>query len=97
MMTPQVLFFIIKLIVYGFVTFLSIFLMSKIRDSAWMSIICGFLCTYAEIVFEMLVELGVFTKGKVLFHGIPVIDLIFLVVPALFFTAGFVIMLLRKD
>jgi len=95
-MDSQILFYLIKLIVWGIVTFLSIFLMSKQRDSAWMSIICGFLFNYAGVVYSMLVELGILTNGKLSLFGIPVVSLFWLIVPALFFMTGFIIMLVRE-
>lgn len=96
MMNPEILFYIIKLAVYGIVTFLAILLMSKMRDAAWMSVICGFLFNYAGTVCEILIELGILSKGKIHLFGIPLISLVSLLLPALFFMLGFIIMLCRK-
>ena len=96
MMNPEILFYIIKLAVYGLVTFLAILLMSKLRDPAWMSVICGFLFNYAGTVCEILIELGILSKGRILLFGIPVISLACLVIPALFFMLGFIIMLCQR-
>jgi ABC-type sugar transport system permease subunit len=96
MMNPDILFYIIKLAVYGIVTFLAILLMSKMRDAAWMSVICGFLFNYAGTVCDILIELGILSKGQIMIFGIPLLSLLCLVLPAAFFTAGFIIMLCRK-
>lgn len=96
MMNPEILFYIIKLAVYGIVTFLAILLMSKMQDAAWMSVICGFLFNYAGIVCDILIELGILSKGRINLFGIPLISLVCLVLPALFFILGFIIMLCRK-
>ena len=96
MMNPEVLFYITKLAVYGIVTFLAILLMSKMRDAAWMCVICGFLCNYAGTVLEILIELGILSKGKICLAGIPLLSLLSMLIPALFFILGFIIMLCRK-
>ena len=96
MMNPEILFYIIKLAVYGIVSFLAILLMSKMRDAAWMSVICGFLFNYAGTVCEILIELGILSKGKIHLFGIPLISLVSLLLPALFFMLGFIIMICRK-
>lgn len=95
-MNSEILFYIIKLVVGGIVAFLAIMLMSKTRDGAWMSMVCGFLFTYASIVFDLMVSLGVLTTSKYLFLGIPVSSLVFTIVPAVFYIVAFIIMLLRK-
>lgn len=95
-MNPEILFYIIKLVAYGIVTFLAILLMSKMRDAAWMSVIFGFLCNYAGTVCEILIELGILSKGKIELFGIPVLSLASMIVPAIFFIIGFIIMLARR-
>ncbi len=97
MMSPQILFYIIELAVKGIVTFFAILLMSRMHSAAWMTIICGFLCSYAATVYKILIELGIFSAGGLLIFGIPLSALLSLSVPALFFIIGFIILLSKKN
>ena len=97
MMSPQILFYIIELAVKGIVTFFAILLMSRMRSAAWMSLICGFLCSYAATVYKILIELGIFSEGMLKLFGISVSSLLSLCVPALFFIVGFIILLSKKN
>ena len=97
MMSPQILFYIIELAVKGIVTFFAILLMSRMRSAAWMTLICGFLCSYAATVYKILIELGIFSAGSISVFGIPLSALLSLCVPALFFIIGFIILLSKKN
>ena len=50
-MSPEILLFIIKLVLGGIVAFLAIFVMSKTRDASWMFLVAGFLLSYVSILF----------------------------------------------
>ncbi len=80
-MDPRILLFIIKLIAGGIVAFLAILLMSKKRTLAWSFMVSGFLLSYASLVYELLIELGVLTATKYGFFGIPVSTLICATLP----------------
>lgn len=95
-MNSEILFYIIKLVIGGIVAFLAIMLMSKTRDGAWMCMVCGFLCSYASVVYDLMICLGVFTTTGVMLLGIPLIPLIFTIVPSVFYIIAFIIMLARK-
>lgn len=95
-MEPRILLFIIKLVTGGIVAFLAILLMSKKRTTSWTFIASGFLFSYAALVYELLIELGVLTATKYGLLGIPISTLICAVLPALCFIAGFIIMLCRR-
>ncbi len=95
-MEPRILLFIIKLVTGGIVAFLAILLMSKKRTASWTFIASGFLFSYAALVYELLIELGVLTATKYGLLGIPISTLICAVLPALCFIAGFIIMLCRR-
>lgn len=95
-MNSEILFYIIKLAIGGIVAFFAIMLMSKTRDGAWMSMVCGFLLSYASIVYDLMVSLGVFTTTGLMLFGIPLIPLLFTVVPSIFYIIAFIIMLARK-
>lgn len=95
-MDAEIVFFIVKLAVGGIVSFLSIMLMSKTRDPAWMALVCGFLFTYASIVYDLMVTLGIFSKSSIVVFGLPLIPLLFTIVPGFFYILAFLIMILRK-
>ena len=96
-MEPRILLFIIKLITGGIVAFLAILLMSKKRTVAWSFMVSGFLLSYAALVYELLIELGVLTATKYGLWGIPVSTLICLVLPALCYIIAFIIMLAKRN
>jgi len=96
-MNPDILLFIIKLIAGGIVAFLAILLMSKTRDAAWMCMVCGFLLSYAALVFELLIDLGVITHTALALFGIPLSALICAVLPSLCFIIAFILMLIKRD
>ena len=95
-MNPEILLFIIKLVLGGVVGFFAIMIMSKTRELSWMFMVIGFLLSYAALVFELMVQLGVFTLGHAFVFGIPLASLICTVVPSVFFLLAFIFKLLKK-
>ena len=95
-MEPKILLFIIKLVTGGIVAFLAILLMSKKRTVAWSFMVSGFLLSYAALVYELLIELGVLTATKYGLAGIPVSTLICAVLPAACYITAFIIMLAKR-
>ena len=96
-MEPRILLFIIKLVSGGIVAFLAILLMSKKRTVAWSFMVSGFILTYAALVYELLIELGVLTATKYGFWGIPVSTLLCVVLPAFCYITAFIIMLVKRN
>ena len=96
-MEPRILLFIIKLVTGGMVAFLAILLMSKKRTVAWSFMVSGFLLTYAALVYELLIELGVLTATKYGLWGIPVSTLACTIIPALCYITAFIIMLAKRN
>ena len=95
-MDPRILLFIIKLIAGGIVAFLAILLMSKKRTLAWSFMVSGFLLSYASMVYELLIELGVLTATKYGLHGIPVSTLICATLPSICYITAFIIMIAKR-
>ena len=95
-MEPRILLFIIKLVAGGIVAFLAILLMSKKRSLAWSFMVSGFLLSYASLVYELLIELGVLTATKYGLWGIPVSTLVCAVLPAACYIIAFIIMLAKR-
>lgn len=95
-MEPKILLFIIKLVAGGIVAFLAILLMSKKRSAGWAFMVSGFLFSYASLVYELLIELGVLTATKYGLLGIPVSTLICAALPSVCFIIAFIIMLAKR-
>lgn len=96
-MNPDILFFIIQLVTGGIVAFLAILTMSKTRDAAWMSMIIGFIFTYAATVVELLTKLGVLAPTSVLVFEIPLSSLLCALIPSIFFIIAFIIKLCKRQ
>lgn len=95
-MNPQLLLFIIKLVLGGIAAFLAIFVMSKTRDASWMFLVAGFLFAYASLVIDLMTELGIFATDSVLVAGMPLVSLLCAVIPNLMFIIAFIIKLCKK-
>jgi hypothetical protein len=93
-MNPQILLFIIKIILGGITAFLAILIMSKTRAASWMCVIAGILISYVALIFDLF-ETGIFNISVMIF-GIPLITLIFTVLTSLCFIAAFIFKLLKK-
>lgn len=96
-MNPQILLFIIKLILGGIAAFLAIFVMSKTRDSSWMFLVAGFLFSYAALVVDLMTELGIFAVDFILVAGMPLVSLLSAVIPSVMFIIAFIIKLCKKQ
>ncbi|MBQ4554964.1 MAG: hypothetical protein IJA53_07670 [Spirochaetaceae bacterium] len=96
MTEPEVLLFIIKLVLGGILAFLAILVWSKTRDAAWFFLVSGTILAYCGVVYEMLKSFGIITKTFYLLWNIPIIDLCFVVIPSLFFIVGFIIMIAKS-
>jgi hypothetical protein len=92
----ELLLFIVKLVLGGITAFLAIMLWSKTRDAAWMSLVAGAVTSYAGIVYEMMVRLGIIIPGGITVTGIPLATLLFTVIPSCFFILAFILMLIRS-
>lgn len=96
MIQSEIVLYIIKLVLGGIAAFLAIMLWSKTRDAAWISLVAGAVTSYAGIVFEMLVKLGIIVPGGLAVAGIPLATMMFTVIPELFFILAFILMIVRN-
>ena len=95
-MDTEILLFLIKLVLGGFVAFLAILIMSKTRGASWMFIVCGFLFSYISLMFDLFVSLGIINEPPIYVYGIPLVSLLSIVIPNVFFVIGFIIKLIKK-
>lgn len=96
-MNPEILLYIIRLVLDGIIAFLAILLMSKNRDSSWMCLVTGFLLSYAALVFNLMIKLGIFTVSSICLFGIPLSTLLCEALPSLFFILAFILMLIKSN
>lgn len=95
MTDSTMLLYAIKLVLGGFTVFFAIVLWSKTRDMAWMALVGGVITSYAGIVFDLLCFLGIVQSLDYMLFGIPILTLVIVVVPSLFFILGFIVMIKR--
>ncbi len=86
-----------RLSVESVVTFLSILLWSKTRDTAWMFVILGVIVSYGESVFQTLRAFGIVNSELLVLRGVPVFNLVLSNLPMLFFAVAFIIMIFRRS
>ncbi|MCR4631267.1 MAG: hypothetical protein K5786_06505 [Treponema sp.] len=96
-MDPRILLFIIKLVSSGIVSFLAILLMSKIRELAWSIMTCGFLLSYAAMIFELLTELGIISFSEISFFEIPISRLICVLLPSICYIIAFIMLIAKHN
>ncbi|MCQ2575250.1 MAG: hypothetical protein MJ162_00805 [Treponema sp.] len=97
-MNPDILLTIIELGLGGIVAFLSIWIMSKTRDTSWMFLVAGFILTYIVIVYKLMLSLGIIPACTIFIPhtGIPLDSLLIVCVPNLAFIISFIIKICKK-
>ena len=95
MLESEVIFYIVKLIFGGITAFLAILLLSRTRDCAWIFMICGAIFSYAGLVFELLLKVGIVSDFSLKIFNLPFMSLFFTVVPAIFFIISFILTIFR--
>lgn len=97
MISAQLLVYLIKLVLGGIVAFLAILMLSKTKEIAWTFMVCGFLFSYAALVFDLLLDLGVLVHTKYCIYGAPLSLIISVSVPSVFFILGLICFIAKKD
>lgn len=96
MQQPEVIFYIIKLVFGGIIAFLAILLLSKNREPAWLCLSCACIISYAGLVYEMLVKIGIAGGFSLTIAGIPLFLILAVAVPSLFVIIAFILMIARS-
>lgn len=97
MADSSVIIYIIKLFLGGVACFLSIILWAKSRDAAWMALVAAVITEYAQIVYCLMLELGVIVPSGVVIFGLPLLSVLFAVVPFLFLITSISILIYRNS
>ncbi|MBQ0050738.1 MAG: hypothetical protein KBT11_01585 [Treponema sp.] len=95
MAQTDLVLFIAKLVAGGIIAFLAIMLWSKTRHVSWMCLVTGEVFSYAAIVFELLVKLGVASSTNLPFFGFGVEGILLLlnIATSLFIIVAFIMLL----
>lgn len=88
----QIIVWCIKLVLGGIAAFLAIMLWSKSRAASWMCLVASVLISYAGIIFDMMLSLGIIT-AKIIVFGAPLATLIFTIVPSIFLIAALILII----
>ena len=94
--TGSIVYLVSRLLVVAVAAFLAIILWSRTRDLAWMLMVIGTVASYADILFDLLVKFGLLDEAGFSPFGIPLGRILFSNLPYLFFSAAFIVMILRK-
>ena len=86
----DLLVLIVRLSVGAIMTFFAILLWSNTRDTAWMFLVMGTILQYGEIMYTTFQAFGIL-HGETVVFGIPVVRILLINLPAVFFTIGFII------
>ncbi len=93
MFDNQIVLWAIKLVLGGISSFLAILLWSKSRSFCWICLITAVLISYAGIIYEMMIKLGIFSSSKLICFGIPIITLCFTIIPHILFIISLILII----
>jgi hypothetical protein len=94
--TGHLIYILSRLSLGALASFLAIVVWSKTRDVAWMILVIGVILNYAEIVYAILGILGITEGTGVPMGSVSAITLALANLPACFFIAAFLVMIVRK-
>jgi hypothetical protein len=87
---------IARLVIGAFCTFLAILLSSKTREPAWLFIIFGIICIYAQVVLSTLEGFGIMNTNQLIF-GVQLFKIAIENVPLFFISIGLVLAIRSKS
>ena len=82
--------------VMAITTFLAIVVWARQRDAAWMLIVTGILAGYADILYALLVELGLLPDAAGATGALASLLFLFPNLPWVFFFGAFIVMIVRR-
>ena len=92
----QVIYILSRLALGALASFFAIMLWSKTRDVAWMLMVIGTIAAYVETVYAILNLFGISGANLVTIGTVPLMSIILPCLPTVFFTAAFIVMVVRK-
>lgn len=99
MTQSEMILYVIKLVMGGLSALFAILLWSKTKDFAWMSLVIGVVFSYLGLLFNMFVDAGILVTLGPLIPGteLPLLTVVLIVIPNIFFILAFVLMLHRSS
>ena len=92
----EIIYIVSRLFLGAVASFFAIILWSRTRDTAWMLIVIGTIAMYVETVYSILEMFGITEGFRVLVGSVPLAAIILPNLPAGFFIAAFLTMIMRK-
>lgn len=96
MVQSQFVLYAIKIFLGAITVFCGILIWGKTRNSAWLILLSGFIIHYAGTIYKILLELN-FIVNQISIFGLPLMPLIFAVVPQVLFIIAFILILIRNE
>ena len=87
----QFIFCLLRIIIGALASFFAIIVWNKSCEPCWKCISAATVISYIDIVYEMLLELGIVFEYDVMLLGIPVLSFFLKLVPLVFFLLGFIL------
>ena len=97
MSIEQVILFAVKLVFAGASGAAAMIFWSKTKDIAWTFIISGFIFRYIGFVYELFETLNIISFEKFIIAQVPLVSLVFSIIPDCLFLSGFALLINRKN
>ncbi|MGL4982718.1 MAG: hypothetical protein ACRC4W_07715 [Treponemataceae bacterium] len=94
-MKSELFFIAVNLTFHSIIVFLALLLRPQTREFSWLCMIAGFVLSFANTIFEVLIQLKILTD-ILIFDDIPIISLSFSIVISTLFIAAFASKLLNN-
>jgi hypothetical protein len=92
----EIIYISSQLVTGALASFFAIMLWSKTRDVAWMLIVIGAIAAYVNTVYSILDFFGIVDNAFLSIGSVPFAAIVLPVLPALFFSIAFIVMITRK-
>jgi hypothetical protein len=92
----EIIYISSQLIAGAFASFFAIMLWSKTRDVAWMLIVIGAISAYVNTVYSILEYFGIVDDAIFSIGSVPFASIVLPILPPIFFSIAFVVMVIRK-
>lgn len=92
----EIIYISSQLVTGALAAFFAIMLWSKTRDVAWMLIVIGAITAYVNTVYSILDFFGIVDNAFLSIGSIPFASIVLPVLPPVFFSIAFIVMIVRK-
>ncbi|MFI3257075.1 MAG: hypothetical protein R3Y36_02125 [Spirochaetales bacterium] len=95
----DILLCFIKPVLSGILVFSATILWTKKRTTPWTIFLIGVFTAFSAVIYEVLTDCGIlfaYNKNTILIAGVPLITLLFTIIPPIFFLIFFVLMIKKS-